>query len=54
MSVRIRQEAARSFPPPAALAGDFSALDSAACQANGVARVIDDPATGKPLPDYCI
>jgi Carboxypeptidase regulatory-like domain len=38
-------------PTPAALAGDFSALDSAACQANGVARVIDDPATGKPLPN---
>jgi Carboxypeptidase regulatory-like domain len=38
-------------PTAAALGGDFSALDSAACQANGVARVIDDPATGLPLPN---
>jgi Carboxypeptidase regulatory-like domain len=36
-------------PTAAALAGDFSALESAACQASGVARAIDDPATGKPL-----
>ena len=50
----IRQDPSGSsafVPTAAALAGDFSALDGAACQANGVARVIDDPATGKPLPN---
>lgn len=41
------------IPTTAALNGDFSALDGASCQANGVARTVNDPATGKPLPnDY--
>jgi Carboxypeptidase regulatory-like domain len=41
------------IPTAAALNGDFSALDGAACQTSGVARTIDDPATGQPLPnDY--
>lgn len=40
-------------PTAAALNGDFSALDGAGCQANGVARKIVDPKTGAPLPnDY--
>lgn len=37
-------------PTPASLGGDFSALDGAACQASGVARTVDDPVTGQPLP----
>ena len=36
-------------PTTAALSGDFSTLESPACQSSGVARVIDDPATGLPL-----
>jgi hypothetical protein len=41
------------IPTTAALNGDFSALDSAACQSSGVARKIVDPASGAPLPnDY--
>ncbi len=39
------------IPTAAALNGDFSALDGAACQANGIARAINDPATGAPLPN---
>ena len=38
-------------PTPAALNGDFSALDGAGCQANGVARAVVDPVTGKALPN---
>ncbi len=39
------------IPNTAALNGDFSGLEAAGCQSNQVARVIDDPATGKPLPN---
>ncbi len=39
------------IPTTAALNGDFSGLEAANCQSNQVARVIDDPATGKPLPN---
>jgi len=49
----IRQDPSAStayVPTAAALAGDFSALDGAGCQARGVARVINDPTTGLPLP----
>ena len=49
----IRQDPSAStafVPTAAALAGDFSALDSAACQTSGVARAIKDPTTGLPLP----
>ena len=49
----IRQDpsATTAFvPTAAALAGDFSALDGASCQTNGVARSIKDPTTGLPLP----
>jgi hypothetical protein len=48
----IRQDPSAStayVPTVAALAGDFSALDGAGCQANRVARVINDPSTGQPL-----
>ena len=39
-----------AFVPTAqALAGDFSALESAGCQSNGKARTIVDPATGQPF-----
>jgi hypothetical protein len=50
----IRQDPSSSnafVPTAAALAGDFSALDGAGCQAKGVARVINDPTTGIPLPN---
>ena len=50
----IRQDPSSStayVPTTAALAGDFSALDGAGCQANGVARVVNDPTTGLPLPN---
>src|SRR5882762_1417189 len=50
----IRQDPSAStayVPTAAALAGDFSALDGAGCQANRVARVINDPSTGQPLPN---
>lgn len=49
----IRQDPSAStayVPTAAALAGDFSALDGPGCQAKGVARVINDPSTGLPLP----
>src|SRR5262249_14764600 len=36
-------------PTQAALAGDFSALESGACQSNGKARTIIEPDTGKPF-----
>jgi hypothetical protein len=48
----IRQDPSAStayVPTAAALAGDFSALDGAGCQAKGVARTIVDPSTGTPL-----
>lgn len=48
----IRQDPSSTsayVPTPAALAGDFSALDGAACQSNHTARTIKDPATGKVL-----
>src|SRR5262249_34406559 len=35
----------------AALAGDFSALDGPGCQSKGVARAINDPTTGQPIPN---
>jgi hypothetical protein len=50
----IRQDPSASnafVPTPAALAGDFSALDGAGCQAKNAARAINDPTTGLPLPD---
>ena len=49
----IRQDPSSStayVPTAAALAGDFSALDGAGCQSKGVARIVNDPATGIPLP----
>lgn len=48
----IRQDPSSSnafVPTAAALAGDFSVLDGVGCQASGVARTINDPATGLPL-----
>ena len=50
----IRQDPSASIsyvPTAAALAGDFSALDGAGCQSKGVARVINDPTTGVPIPN---
>jgi hypothetical protein len=50
----IRQDpsSTTSFVPTAmALAGDFSALNSAACQANKLPRAVKDPTTGAPLPN---
>ncbi len=50
----IRQDPSSStafVPTAAALAGDFSALDGAGCQARGVPRVVTDPVTGAPLPN---
>jgi hypothetical protein len=50
----IRQDPSTStafVPTAAALAGDFSALDGAGCQAKGVARLVNDPTTGLPLPN---
>ena len=38
-------------PTTAALSGNFSSLESAACQANGKARTIVDPSTGVPFPN---
>src|SRR5580698_10011762 len=38
------------IPTAAALNGDFSAIDGAACQSTHTARAITDPATGQPLP----
>ncbi len=37
-------------PTQAALNGDFSALESAACQSNHKARTLIDPSTGAPFP----
>ena len=51
----IRQDPSSStayVPTAAALAGDFSALDGAGCQAKGVARAIVDPTTGSPVPNF--
>ena len=48
----VRQDPSGSsafIPTAAALTGDFSALDGASCQTNGVARKIVDPATGVAL-----
>jgi Carboxypeptidase regulatory-like domain len=53
----IRQDPSSStafVPTAAALAGDFSALDGAGCQAKGVARAINDPTTGLPVPNQQI
>jgi hypothetical protein len=53
----IRQDPSWStafVPTAAALAGDFSALDGAGCQAKGVPRVVNDPTTGLPLPNFQI
>src|SRR5215472_11032581 len=50
----IRQDPSSStafVPTAAALAGDFSVLDGAGCQPKGVARVVNDPTTGLPLPN---
>ncbi len=49
----IRQDPSAStafVPTAAALAGNFSVLDGASCQATGVARGINDPTTGAALP----
>jgi hypothetical protein len=49
----IRQDPSSStayVPTGAALGGDFSVLDGAGCQAKGVARIVNDPTTGIPLP----
>lgn len=49
-NIRQAPSATTAFVPTvAALAGDFSALDGASCQATGVARTVRDPATGAPL-----
>ncbi len=48
----LRQDPSGSsavIPTQAALNGDFSTIDSAACQANGKARAIKDPQTGASL-----
>jgi len=48
----VRQDPSGSsafIPTTAALNGDFSSLDGAACQSNGTARAIKDPQTGAPL-----
>lgn len=53
----VRQDPSAStayVPTPAALAGDFSVLDGAGCQAKGVARIVNDPTTGNPLPNFRI
>jgi hypothetical protein len=53
----IRQDPSSStayVPTAAALAGDFSQLDGAGCQAKGVARTILDPTTGQPLSNFRI
>jgi hypothetical protein len=53
----IRQDPSASnafVPTAAALTGDFSRLDGAGCQAKGVARVINDPTNGLPLPNQQI
>jgi hypothetical protein len=42
------------IPTQAALGGDFSQLESAACQSNGKARAILNPATGQPFPNSMI
>lgn len=50
----IRQDPSGStayVPTTAALTGDFSTLDGPGCQAKGVARVINDPTTGQPIPN---
>jgi Carboxypeptidase regulatory-like domain len=39
------------IPTAAALNGDFSTIDSAACQSSHTARSVLDPATSKPLPN---
>ena len=41
-------------PTAAALAGDFSQLESPACQSNGKTRTITNPATGQPFPNAMI
>ena len=49
----IRQDPSSStayVPTAAALAGDFSVLDGAGCQAKGLTRIVNDPTTGQPLP----
>ncbi len=53
----VRQDPLSStayVPTPAALAGDFSVLDGPSCQAKGVPRIINDPTTGLPLPNFQI
>ena len=50
----IRQDPSSStsfVPTSAALAGDFSILNSAGCQANRLPRAVKDPTTGAPLPN---
>ncbi|MDP2999374.1 MAG: TonB-dependent receptor, partial [Bryobacterales bacterium] len=51
---RNRQNPPQSIsyvPTPAALAGDFRDLESAACQSNRAVRVINDPTTRQPFPN---
>jgi hypothetical protein len=53
----IRQDPSASnafVPSTAALTGDFNALDGPRCQAKGVARIVNDPANGMPLPNQQI
>jgi hypothetical protein len=48
----VRQDPSGSsafIPTTAALTGDFSSLDGAACQSSGKPRAIKDPQTGAPL-----
>src|SRR5689334_4770125 len=42
------------LPTPAARNGDFSVMDSAACQANGRAKTLIDPASGSAFPNNFI
>ncbi len=51
-NIRQAPSATTAFvPTAAALAGNFSVLDGASCQAGGVARAVRDPVTGIPLPN---
>jgi len=50
--VRATPNGTTSFVPTAAtLSGDFSAMESAACQSNGKARTLLDPLSGQPFPN---
>ncbi|HEV2274281.1 MAG TPA: carboxypeptidase-like regulatory domain-containing protein, partial [Acidobacteriaceae bacterium] len=54
---RIRTAPAETIsfvPTAAALAGDFSTLESAACQSSGKAKQLINPSTGQPFPNNFI